>query len=139
VTSSKPPHRSAGPWRVAEWITLVVSVLLLGGIAVHLVMELLRPASPFVVVETRLEVDHTQERGGRFLVPLTVRNHGDRTLTKVVVGIRPEGDPRPEVPERTVEVTYLAEGARRVTYLVFEHDPRTSAMVRADPLFYEVE
>lgn len=134
----RPPHRATGPWRIAEWVSLIVSALLVGSVAVFLVIQALRPRSPFVEVEARLLVDRTEARGGSFVAPLEVTNRGDRTLTRIVVSIRAEGEADASAT-REVELAYVGGGATRTTYVAFDRDPRGRGAFVAQPQHYDLE
>jgi uncharacterized protein (TIGR02588 family) len=133
----RPPHHAAGPWRIAEWVSLIVSALLVGSVAVFLVVQALRPRSPFLDVEAELLVDRAEARGDSFVAPLQVTNHGDRALTRIVVSIREEGQ-ADAGSAREVELTYVGGGASRIAYVVFEDDPRGRAFV-ARSQHYDLE
>jgi uncharacterized protein (TIGR02588 family) len=134
----RPPHRATGPWRIAEWVSLTISVLLVGSVAAFLLVQALRPRSPYLEVEARLLVEQTEPRGEGFVAPLQVTNRGERTLTRILVSLRGE-DEGDAGAAREIELHYLGGGTTRTTYVVFDRDPRGRGAFVARALHYDLE
>lgn len=131
------PEVGAVGRRVAEWITLSVSTLLILGIAGYLVYEMTRSGGPHVTVEARVLFAEVRHEGGRHILPIEIENPGRRTLrdVQIEVRLRPPNGPR-ETRELTID--YLGEKARQKVYLYLDWPPKPGS-VRVAPLLYRVE
>jgi uncharacterized protein (TIGR02588 family) len=112
-----------GPRSAAEWITLALSSLIvLGLIGVTTYFYLTGSTEPAAVeVEPRLV--ETYQAGGRFYLPVTIRNTGGTTGQDVHVRVSvtdPSG--RQEASELVVD--FLAGGGASRAVAVFGSDPR---------------
>lgn len=125
-TATSRPSRRSRRRRLAEWLSLGASVLLIAALAGYLVFEAVRSRSPFVPVEVRIELDRAQRSAGRFILPVTVRNHGNHTLRDVRVVIEhraASGDG--EMQSHDFDIDYLGERAEQRLFVYLDEDPRT--------------
>lgn len=107
---------------VAEWVSLVTSALLLLGVVVFLVSDGLREPPPFVPAETRPRIDHARRVGDQYVVPIEVRNGGDRTLRSLEIeATYRTADGKEETQELTLD--YLGEGSTTTLYLYLDQEP----------------
>ncbi len=133
-------HHPSSRIRFAEWVTLLVSILILLAITVAIVIEIARGDSPFLQVEAKLLLNEAEQVNGKHVVPLEVVNLGRRTMAELRVDVIHEGaKPGSGEDSRRVEFTYLSPGARQKAYLYFEQDPETLRGLIAKAAFYRVD
>lgn len=127
----------SGKRKLAEWISFGVSVVLILATAAALIWKAMEPNAPMVDVAAVPLLDQAQETGGRFVLPVKVENHGDRTLhdLKVELSFQPPDD-TPQTTDAMID--YLGEHSEQVLYFYFEEDPR-SLNVEARPASYRLE
>ena len=130
------PRRSTGR-RVAEWVSLGVSLVLICGIAGLLVWEGVRRDSPLLPCDAVPQLDRAAKAGDRFVLPILVTNRGRQTMRdlKVQLEFRGEGGKN---EEREFVLDYLGERSEQTIYAYFDQDPRTLD-VRAMPVQYRLE
>lgn len=120
--------------KVAEWVTLGLSVVIVTGLAGYILYQALREDAPYIPAEVRPLMDQVGREGGKYFLPVEVHNRGRRTLR----------DFRAELTYRTtdgkqetrdIKIDFLAERARETRYFYFDQDPR-GLQVEARPLGY---
>ena len=123
--------------KLAEWVSLGLSLLLILGIGGYLLTEALRTGEPFVVAEAHLQHDRTVKKGETYILPMEVRNMGEHALRelKVQVTYTPPGG---EEETRDIDVTYLGASSSQTMYLYFKDDPKT-LNIKAEPLVYNLD
>jgi uncharacterized protein (TIGR02588 family) len=123
--------------QLAEWVSLVVSVLLIVGLAGYLLYEALQSNEPLVPVEVQPSFNQVTEANGRFILPVNIANRGQQTLRSLKI----------EVDYRSLDSTtatietlldYLGERSEQTAYFYFEEDPR-KLDVKVRPASYQVE
>jgi uncharacterized protein (TIGR02588 family) len=138
-SSRRDRRRSApGPWRIAEWVSLIVSGLIVTSLAVFLVIRATTPRSSILVIEARPMTAAVERAGDAWVLPVEVHNRGSRTATRLSVEVRWKGDAA-EDASRTLELDYLAEGSRRTVYIALERDPRQVEELSVRLTSYEVD
>lgn len=116
-----PPQGRA----LAEWVSLGISALLLLGITAFLVYEGLREPPPFIPAEVRPLVEEARRVGGQYVLPIEVRNEGDRAFRSLEIEATYRGpDGREETQEMTLD--YLGERSSEKLYLYMDQDPRAT-------------
>lgn len=118
---------SNDPPATAEWVTLVISAVILIGIvgAISWLSFQGRERPPIIAVEARVE-DVREEESGYYL-PIVIRNDGDRTVEDAVIrGELNSGDGSPEKAE--LRVMFLAAGEQVNGTMVFQEDPATGQL-----------
>ena len=78
--------------------------------------------------ELRVEVGAPEQRGARFVVPLTVFNDGEQTAEGVVVEVSLERDGA-EGERGEISIPVLPRGGRREGWVTFRSDPRAARLV----------
>jgi uncharacterized protein (TIGR02588 family) len=130
------PRRATGR-RLAEWVTLGVSAVLVAGVAGFLLYGALQEQPPFVPVDVRVLTELAREDGGRYIVPVELRNRGRRTVKDLQVRVRYESaGGGKESGDFTVD--YLGDRATQKVYLYFDRHPR-DLRVDATPFAYQLE
>jgi uncharacterized protein (TIGR02588 family) len=123
--AASPRSPRARHRRLAEWVSLGVSVLLIAALAGYLIFEGFRSRSPFVPVEVRIELDQAQRSAGRFILPVTVRNLGNHTLRDVRVVIEHGSPADPEKRGQDFDIDYLGERSEQRLFLYLDEDPKS--------------
>ena len=136
----KDDYQPSLPKRVAEALTLGLSLLLVGGLAAYLALQGRRPTSDFVDVRSRVMWENAQRKGGRTILPIEVENRGSATLSEVQLRVSFQEDGREQ--EREVMFPYVAGGSKRTVYLLFKPEIaalKRDAKLEAEPSFYQVD
>ena len=131
------PHKRPVQRKLAEWITLSASILIVALVAAYLIYDSTRPQQPSVPIEVRVQTAQAREEGGRYIVPVEVRNHGDRTVNALkiqVTWITPNGQPT----ESDFTIDYLGERASKTAYLHLDHPP-DQLKLTARPFTYQLD
>ena len=124
--------------KVAEWVTLCASILLIASVAGYLVYDLLRPQRPTVPVEVRVLTDQARAEGDLYVVPMEVHNRGSRTLSDLKVLVNWQSRGGGETKRQDVTIQYLGEGASTKAYLYFDQHPR-ELHINAQPFGYQLQ
>ena len=109
----------------AEWVTLALSVLVVGAlVAVALVEEARRQQVDQSSVQVTFDRDHTTSRESSFYVPYTVRNTGANAISSAEIWIEVyDGEQLVESAE--ILVQYLPLQGKQDGVYVSAHDPRS--------------
>jgi uncharacterized protein (TIGR02588 family) len=123
--------------RVAEWVTLSVSTLLILAISAYLLIEATRPVGPYVPVEARPLPEEVRQEGKQYILPIEITNRGRRTVRdlQIEVKLRAPGGTS-ETREWTID--FLAEQSRQKAYLYLPWPPDPTG-IEAKPLLYRLE
>lgn len=124
--------------RIAEWVTLGLSILIVTVLAAYLVYHAVREDSRFVPVEIRPLLDQARSEGGRYILPVEIQNNGRRTLVDFTAEITYGGGGAGKQQRQEIKIDFLAERARATRYLYFDADPRGLG-VKATPLHYGLQ
>jgi uncharacterized protein (TIGR02588 family) len=134
-------HEDSGPpaalRTAAEWTSLIVSAIIVFGLAAYLLIESRRPESDHVPAHVRVRTDQARQVGRQYVLPVEVFNRGRRTLRELSLEVTytsREGQDE----QREVLLDYVGEGSRETVYLYLDSDP-AKLDVRAQPLFYRME
>jgi uncharacterized protein (TIGR02588 family) len=122
MTGKKKSERPRVRKNLLEWVVFGVSLVLVAGVVGHLVYEGVRMEGrpPEVLVRTGEPV----ERGGAFVVPVTLTNTGDQTAEGVSVEVVLEGADGAEGERGEFAVAFLPRGATREGWVTFTTDPQ---------------
>jgi uncharacterized protein (TIGR02588 family) len=125
-----------GPRRFAEWLTFGVSLTLVLAVVFYLLWRLREPATDALLAQVTPELDHVTEQGGRFVLPIRVKNPGSRTVRdlKVRVEYRELGEAR----SVDVLIGYVGQSAEQLVYVYMNQNPRLSS-VHAEAVSYLVD
>ena len=122
--------------KLAEWVSLGVSIVLIAGIAGMLLFEALRANSPFIPAEAVLQLDQVRQQNGRYILPIEVKNEGHHTLRDVRIEIA--YDVAGEQLRQDFTIDYLGEQSQQTIYVYLDHDP-SGLRVEAKPVQYRLE
>ncbi len=125
------------PRRLAEWISLGVSGVLLLATASYLVVQGLRGQSAFVPVSVKILENEVAASEAQYILPIEVHNLGEQTI-RAFTGEISITLTENETEAHEFALDYLGVGARERVYVYFEQDPR-GRDVKAKPLTYQVE
>ena len=106
--------------KLAEWVTLLTSVVVIVALIAYLVHDALTPASPYVEILARPSYGEVSRAGNRYVLPIDVESRADRAVTRVNIRITVAG-----APVEDVEIQYLGKRATTRIYRYFDQDPRT--------------
>lgn len=123
--------------KLAEWVSLTASALLILGVAAVLVYKALEPNEPIVELTATVQMDQMRAIGERFVLPVKVSNGGQRTVHELTVEVsyQPK-DAEPAKAEVTID--YLGESSDEVIYFYFDEDPK-GLQVEARPASYRLD
>ncbi len=123
--------------KLAEWITMILSAMIVLAVAGYLVYGITQPDEPFVASQVRVLKDQARRQGQAWIVPVEVHNRGSQTLRRLLVDITWPGDARP--PEsRRLQIDYLGERATHTSYLYLPTDP-AGLTFDAHPISYQID
>jgi uncharacterized protein (TIGR02588 family) len=109
----------------AEWVTLALSVFVVGAlVAVALVEEARRQQVDQSSVQVTFDREHTTTRESSYYVPYTIRNTGGNAISSAEIWIEVyDGELLVESAE--ILVQYLPLQGKQDGIYVSAHDPRT--------------
>jgi uncharacterized protein (TIGR02588 family) len=113
-------HSKSGQQRsTAEWLSLVISLLLLSTVVGLIIFLWITPTDE----DARFSVqrDQAQEVDGVFYLPVTVHNHGDSTASEVLLEGSLMVDGQEQAPNTTLD--FLPGHSDREATLIFSADP----------------
>ena len=140
--ASEQKYEASPQRRVAEAITLALSVLIVGGLALYLALQARLPTAgaEFVTVRAQVKWEQAQRKGGRTILPIEIENASRTTLRQVLLLVTFQEDGKEQ--EREVAFDYVAAGARRTAYMLFKREVSTlrrEAKLEAEPSFYTLD
>ena len=113
----------------AEWITLLISSLLIAAVVAAVGYFTLTRGGLPPAFQTELQSSETRAGSDQFYLPVTVTNTGDEPAQQVRVRVELKSGETTETAVFTLEI--LASGASEEGVAVFTHDPAESE-VRAE-------
>ena len=121
---SRKASQKAAAHTVAEWVSLVISALLILGIAGYLLYEASKPNGPFIPVEIQAHLEEVRQVDGRFILPVRILNRGGQTLRDLKIELRssPSAGSAPEPSD--VVIDYLGKGSEQTAFFFFDQHPR---------------
>jgi uncharacterized protein (TIGR02588 family) len=122
-------RRDRRPISVAEWVTLSLSVVIVGAlIAVALVEESRRDDDVAADLRMTFDIEQTEMRGGNFYVPYTIRNLGSAAISSAEIWI--DISFQNEIVD-SVEITvqFLPLQGSQEGVFVTQYDPATHAVI----------
>lgn len=119
-----PEATSVAPRTKAEWVSLIISLLLLAGVVGTVIALWLRPVQN--PPRFRLERGAVRTEAEHYYLPITVINEGDATGAQVTV----EGTLQGATGEETAATTFdfVPARSRVAGVLVFTSDPAAAAV-----------
>ncbi|MBW3623537.1 MAG: hypothetical protein KY468_09030 [Armatimonadetes bacterium] len=123
--------------KLAEWISLGISVLLIAWIAGFLLFEAMQADGPHVLAEAKLLFDKMERKENTYILPMEVSNKGEHAIRSLRIQVTYD-PPDGKEESRDVTLDYLGEGSTQEMYLYFQHDPKT-LNVKADPQYYNLD
>jgi uncharacterized protein (TIGR02588 family) len=131
------PDRPTGR-KLAEWLTLGLSIVLVLGVAAFLLYSALQDHPRFVPLGVRVLTEAAREgAGGQFIVPVEVRNLGRRSLKAITIRFtHASADGTEESGDFIID--HLGEGATHQAYLFLDQPP-TAAKPEAEVSDYQLE
>lgn len=109
----------------AELVTLVVSIALLVGLVSGVAWLEVGHSDRLTRIDAEPRVEDAYEHGGRWYLPVSIRNVGDRTTDQLVVSVElTTPGKEPEVVD--LEFEFVAGGERVAGTAVFGSEPTES-------------
>jgi uncharacterized protein (TIGR02588 family) len=121
---------------VAEWVTLIVSSLLVLGLVGLTSWLFLTASTDPAAMTVEPHLDEVYQSGSRFYVPLTVSNTGGRTAEEVRVETTLT-DASGAAQSAEFQIQFLAGGGSARGVVSFSGDPRAGQMSAAVVSFLE--
>jgi uncharacterized protein (TIGR02588 family) len=127
----------SGPRKLAEWVSLGISLVLILGLAGCLLYEALQPHPPYVPVQVKPLLAEVREEDNRYILPIQVANRGERTLRDLTIEVEYRSeDGKSET--RDIIIDYLGERSGQKVYTYFDRHPRYLRL-RARPTSYRLD
>ncbi|MGH9838486.1 MAG: hypothetical protein ACREEM_06865 [Blastocatellia bacterium] len=123
--SRKKLAGGVAPRTKAEWVSLLISLLLLAGVVGTVVALWLNPSGN--PARFRVDCGAIRNEADRYYLPITVANEGDATAAQVTVEGRLRGDGGEEIAATTFDFIPARSRARGV--LIFKGDPATAEIL----------
>jgi len=133
---SQSGHRASTGRKLAEWVTLLISSVLVFGLAGFLLIQALQPHSKFVMMRATPRFENTEKQGRQYFLPIEVENRGRRTVREVNIEVKWKEQGKPQ--SRDVPIDYLGERSRQTIILIFDSDPKL-LRVEAVPTYYRLD
>lgn len=110
--------------KLAEWVSMLLGLLLVAGVAGYLVVEAVREQAAFIPVQVNAYVDEAQQVDHGYVLPLEIVNRGHRTIHRFrgSVAWHAAGS---DVQRREIEIDYIGERASQRAFIVMQQDPRS--------------
>lgn len=129
-------EQGSGGRKVAEWITMGLSILIVLGVAAYLTWMAVGSDTPFARVEATVLLDQTRQEGDQYIVPVEVRNHGRRTVHALRGAVT--WGPGDAGHQREFRIDYLGENGSQRLYFIFEQPPQSLGL-RAAAWQYQLD
>ena len=116
-----------------EAVSLIISTLLIVSLFIYLITcMVVRDDNPYV----HITADHgpvSELPDGRYVIPVAIKNEGEKTVAFVKVSVVLADDEKQEI-----EIEYLPRGSIRQVYLYVDHAcPENS--IRFLPIYYRLD
>lgn len=122
--SRKKGKSQFAPRTKAEWVSLVVAILLLGAVVATVVALWMKPShNP---VRFRLDRGAVRNEAGLFYMSITVINEGDATGAQVTVEGKLTASAGEEISSTTFD--FIPARSRSEGTLIFSADPTSAAL-----------
>jgi len=135
--SQQQDQRPAGR-KLAEWITLGASIVIVLAVAGYLFVEAIREHPPVVPFEMRVLTAEARATADGFVVPLVVTNRGEQTVKELNIRVTTNAGGGDQEDTRDITIDYLGEKASERVYLIFGRDP-AALQPQARPVSYQLE
>ncbi len=113
--------------RLAEWVSLAISVLLIVAIVGYLVIGITREGDDFLQLEIKIERENSKQHGDLVIVPVKVLNKSTRAASHL----------RLKAGTTDLEIDYLPSEATEKLYLFV--DKAELGSLKVVPLSYGVD
>ncbi|MBA3470036.1 MAG: hypothetical protein H0T53_10365 [Herpetosiphonaceae bacterium] len=113
------PSESGQQRSTAEWLSLVISLLLLATVVGIIIFLWITPSDE--AVQFSVQTAQAREVDGVFYLPVTVRNAGDSTAGQVLLEGSLMVDGQEEAPTTTLD--FVPGHSEREATLIFSADP----------------
>lgn len=127
-----------GGRKFAEWTTLILSVLVVVGLASYLALLSFREPTRTLLPQWHLLVEQSEKRGDFFIVPLVISNPEKRAISSFKFAVLEVGGPRPPKVWQEIEVEYLGGTESQTIFLFFDRDP-AAMQIEIKPLYYRLK
>jgi len=117
-----------------EWVVFFISLLLLSGVLGYLVYDALTIGSEPPTIE--IELGDVSARGEQYMLPVTIRNVGDRTAEDVIVEVVLVRDAK-ELEAAELTAAFVARDSTANGWAVFSIDPGTATSIEARVLGFQ--
>lgn len=131
-----PPRRRITR-KLAEWISLGISIAIVGGLAAILLRDAINSNGPYAVPTVHVVNSDIQQQGAVWIVPVEVENNASQTLRDVDIELsyRRAGE-QPETDTLTID--YLGRECSETIYFYLHQDPK-GLKLEVRPLHYRMK
>lgn len=119
--------------KLAEWITLILSALVVFSVVIYLVWDLSTPNSSIIEIEAKALVSEAQKKGNYFVLPIEVHNRGQKTISMVKLEVQLSGSKKAQSEE--MEIQYLGRDSKQRVYMYLSEEPK-SQEIQVRPIYY---
>lgn len=109
-----------------EWAVFAVSLVLVGAVLGYLIyVEATGGEAPPVI---DVQLGTTERQGERYVIPVTVENHGDQVAENVTVEVElvlPSGEPE----TGSIDIDFLPRDSKRNGWVTFLSDPEDATEI----------
>ena len=123
ITRGASPAQRKTTRKLAEWVSLGLSIAIVGGLAGILIRDAVTGNGPYAVPNVRVMTHQIQQRGGTWIVPVLVENPASQTLRDLDIELfyaRPGQEPRSD----TTTIDYLGRECSESIYFYLQQDPK---------------
>lgn len=123
------------PCQIGEFISLTISIILLACVGAYLMWNIADSSSPYVVITASATQERATMAGGRYIMPLDVKNSSGKTVNYIKLHIQARLDSGlTEVQE--AEVEYLSSRSTQRIYVYFD-TPVSGNNIEVTPVYYK--
>lgn len=123
------------PAEIGEAITLAVSIMIFAALLIYLLYSLKNDPEDYLLVTAQAETSIQVPDSKDFVIPVTIRNNGPRSISYLQLVVILAGNPENRID---VEMNYLSRRSSRKVFLV------TNRLYAPDdidirPLYYKLD
>lgn len=124
VGQEAQPTTEHAPRSTAEWVSLLLSLVIIAGVVGAVLMLWISPAA--TPARFAVETGTVRVEGDQYYLPVTLKNEGDLTAAQVtLVGVVPGGEQDEQI---SVTFDFVAGHSSSRAVLIFRSDPSSARL-----------